>query len=156
MASDNKSFDAIPRKKFPKGEIIVHQEKKPAGIYFLTHGKVNVIIDGEIISEINQMGSILGEMAYFLDNVSSATIQCAEDSEFLYIENPKEFFRNNPEVIYNITKTMCSRILNLSKQVAMLKNKSADNNAEPTEAVIRKEAMSVEAMLDHDDNFVVF
>ena len=156
MASDNKSFDAIPRKKFPKGEVIIQQEKRPAGIYFLTHGKVDVIIDGEKITEINQMGSILGEMAYFLDNVSSATIQCAEDSEFLYIENPKEFFRNNPEVIYNITKTMCSRIINLSKQVAMLKNKSADNNTEASEAAIRKEAMSVEARLDNDDNFVVF
>ena len=154
MASVNQTLDAIPKKKFQGGEFIIIQDKKPKGIYFLTHGSVNVIMDGQKITQINQLGSIFGEMAYFMDNVSSASIQCAVDSDFLHIENPKEFFEANPEVIQNITRIMCSRIINLSKQIAMLKRSTEKSMPDAEEQMLRK--VLVQNAPGDDDDIVIY
>jgi CRP-like cAMP-binding protein len=81
-------------------------------------------MNGAKITEISQLGAIFGEIAYFLNNDSSARNRCATDCEFFHIEEPKQFFRNSSDVIFNITRIMCSRVINLSKQVAMLKGQS--------------------------------
>lgn len=154
MAPINTTLDAIPKRKFGAGEFIIIQDTRPNGIFFLTHGAVDVIMDGQRITKINQLGSIFGEMAYFLDNVSSASIQCAVDSEFLHIENPKEFFRENPEVIQNITKIMCSRIINLSKQIAMLK-RGSESVGHAAEEEMLKKVLNQNPPGD-DDDIVIF
>lgn len=155
MASVNASFDVIPKVKYPAGDCLIVQDTKPPGIFFLTHGSVDVVIDGSTIAEVSQLGAIFGEMAYFLDSDSSATIRCNTDCEFLFIDNPQEFFRNNPDVIYNITKIMCSRIINLSKQVALLKN-----NAGEVSGLVDREAMLDKLLKQsgpvEEDDLVVF
>ena len=156
MARANESLDVIPKKKFSAGDFIIIQDQKPKGIFFLTHGSVDVIMDGEKISEINQLGSIFGEIAYFLDTVSSATIQCSVDSEFLYIDQPKEFFKKNPQVIHNIAKILCSRIINLSKQIAMHKTSAhGDKSTQARDKLVGKVADRNE-IDDGDSDLVVF
>ena len=157
MTTEKEAKVSIPKKSFPAGECIIIQDRKPNGIFFLTRGTVDVIMDGEKISQINQLGSIFGEIAYFLDTVSSATIQCTVDSDFLYIENPKEFFKNNPQVIHNISKILCSRIINLSKQIAMLKTSAAaENKVEKARDRMAEKVTSPVQVEGSDGDLVVF
>ena len=156
MTTENESSEVIPKKKFAAGDYIIIQDRKPNGIFFLTKGSVDVIMDGEKISEINQLGSIFGEIAYFLDTVSSASIRCAIDSEFLYIENPKEFFRNNPQVIHNISKIMCSRIINLSKQIALLKHSSRNKDETKARDKLAEKVPSQNLAEGGDEELVIF
>ena len=149
MASFNESLNAIPTRKFLAGEFIIHQDKKSNGIFFLKRGSVSVIMDGQKITEIDQLGSIFGEMAYFMDNLSSASIQCSVDSEFLHIEDPDQFLSDNPDVIVNITRKMCSRIINLSKQIAMLRT-----GAKAQEEMLRK--VLIQNAPDDDSEIVIY
>jgi len=112
-------------------------------------------MNGAKITEISQLGAIFGEIAYFLNNDSSATIRCATDCEFFHIEEPKQFFRNNSGVIFNITRIMCSRVINLSKQVAMLKGQS--EQAAPLQARDLTAAKAADQISSYDkseDNVV--
>ncbi len=83
-----------------------------------------------------------------MDNVSSASIQLAMDSDLLHIENPKEFVEEDPEVIQNITRILVFRIINLSKQIAMLV-KSIDQSASEAEEQMLSKVLGHNAQRDN-------
>jgi class 3 adenylate cyclase len=76
-----------------KGEVIIEEDARPGGIYFLTKGRVKVLDPaGSLIATVKE-GDIFGEMASFsFPNVRNATI-VADSDLVLYRISGEDFVR---------------------------------------------------------------
>ena len=110
--------DKLLRHSFYKcGNTVFNQGDKGKDIYILKTGAVTVKVDGQIMGLINTPGTIIGEMAYFLGNDRTATVEAIEDSEFSVItgDHLQETLLKHPEIAIDLLKILLERLANTTK-----------------------------------------
>ena len=110
--------DKLLRHSFYKcGNTVFNQGDKGKDIYILKTGAVTVKVDGQIMGLINTPGTIIGEMAYFLGNERTATVEAIEDSEFSVItgDHLQETLLKHPEIAIDLLKILLERLANTTK-----------------------------------------
>jgi CRP-like cAMP-binding protein len=107
---------------YKSGNTIFNQGDKGKDIYILKAGAVTVKVDGQIMGLINTSGTIIGEMAYFLGNQRTATVEAIEDSEFSVITGDylQETLMKNPEIAIDLLKILAERLANTTKYATRL------------------------------------
>jgi CRP-like cAMP-binding protein len=115
--------DKLLKHSFYKaGNTVFNQGDKGKDIYILITGAVTVKVDGQIMGLINTPGTIIGEMAYFLGNQRTATVEAIEDSEFNVItgEYLQETLMKNPGIAIDLLKILSERLANTTKYATRL------------------------------------
>jgi CRP-like cAMP-binding protein len=110
--------DKLLKHSFYKaGNTVFNQGDKGKDIYILKTGAVTVKVDGQIMGLINTPGTIIGEMAYFLGNQRTATVEAIEDAEFSVITGDylQETLMKNPEIAIDLLKILSERLANTTK-----------------------------------------
>jgi CRP-like cAMP-binding protein len=104
------------------GTRVFNQGDAGTDIYILKKGAVTVIVDDQIVGLINTPGTIIGEMAYFLGISRTASIEAAEDSEFIVIpgEQLYQHVMKQPELGIDLLKILSQRLANTTKYAIQL------------------------------------
>ena len=113
--------------KYPPNTIVINEgDDMPYSLYILLSGKVRVVknygsFDQSVVSKLGP-GDFFGEMSLFMQKPRTATVVTAEESIILEIKqsNVYDLIRSNPEMIYSILKTLCSRVDELNSRVRSL------------------------------------
>jgi CRP-like cAMP-binding protein len=104
------------------GTRVFNQGDKGTDIYILKKGAVTVIVDDQIVGLIDTPDTIFGEMAYFLNIPRTASIETAEDCEFIVIpgEQLSEHVMKRPELGIDLLKILSRRLANTTKYAIRL------------------------------------
>ena len=109
---------------YPKNtEIIKEGDTENLSMYIILQGEVDVVknygsSDQVLLTRLSA-GDFFGEMSLFLSKPRNASVIAAENVILLEItqENVSDFIKNNPELLYGITRTLCARIDDMNEKV---------------------------------------
>ena len=110
-------------RSYNAGQVIARQGDLGTGLFIITSGSVNVIIDqGEPnenhVATLTE-GNVFGEMALLLENPRNATIVAAEATEcFTLVRwDFKTLATESPELLWNMLEIMAERLAEADKSV---------------------------------------
>ncbi|MFZ4403679.1 MAG: cyclic nucleotide-binding domain-containing protein [Pseudobdellovibrionaceae bacterium] len=66
--------------EFRPGQIILSEGEQNFSLYFLRSGVVEIVLGGEVITKITQVGSVMGEMSVITSNPVSTTLRSETDA----------------------------------------------------------------------------
>ena len=110
--------------RYPVNTIVINEgDEMPYSLYIVLSGTVRVVkhygkFDQNVVAKLGP-GDFFGEMSLFMQKPRTATVITAEEAIILEIkqDNVYEIIRSNPEMIYNILKTLCIRVDELNSRV---------------------------------------
>ncbi len=118
----------IPEFSLQAGDELLQQNSKAAGIYFLKQGKVRVHKDGYQIAVVSEPGAVFGEMAYFLDHVYTASVECLTPCTFYHLDNPAQHLAAHPQLMLHIGKILSTRLFSLNQYLVDVKTQYEGND----------------------------
>ncbi len=97
---------------FKKDDIVIRKGDPGDKFYIIVTGSVNVINDAGITISSLVKGDVFGEMSLICNETASATIQVAEDTSILYIDqkNFKRILDHYPEIQLYFSRLMANRL----------------------------------------------
>lgn len=114
--SDNdKSFlaDLAYFKKYERGEVIIEQDSIALQLYFTINGKIDIIIDGSLVTSFKGGGQIFGEMSFVHNNPASATVK-ANTKAVMMLFNIDQINTLNEPIYYRLRMDIykaCAEVL---------------------------------------------
>jgi CRP-like cAMP-binding protein len=96
------------------GSILCEEHGEGNEMFILNKGNLEVYIGGKKVADINQAGTVIGEMALLLGEKRTATVKTITDCNITVIkpENLKEAAQNNPDFFLNIAVNLGKRLEN--------------------------------------------
>lgn len=97
---------------FKKDDIVIRKGDPGGNFYIIITGSVNVINDAGITISSLSKGDVFGEMSLICNEAVSATIQVAEDTSILYIDqrNFRKIMDHYPEIQLYFSRLMANRL----------------------------------------------
>ena len=118
--------DAVVKRRFKRGEMIVEQGKKSNALFILLNGRVRVLTaDGrgrEVILATLQPGDHIGEMSLIDNEPHSATVRAEVQSDVLMLGR-MEFARCLPEnssMAYAVMRGLVQRLRHADRKIESL------------------------------------
>lgn len=118
--------DAVVKRRFRRGEILVERGQKSNALYILLTGRARVVASDprgrEVILAVLQPGDYLGEMSLIDNEPHSATVRAEVQTDVLVLGRP-EFSRCLPEnssLSYAIMRGLVQRLRNSNRQIESL------------------------------------
>lgn len=118
--------DAIVKRRFRRGEIIVEQGRKSNALFILLTGRARVLSSDvrgrEVILAVLQPGDYVGEMSLIDNEPHSATVRAEVQTDMLILGRA-EFARCLPEnssLSYAIMRGLVQRLRNADRQIESL------------------------------------
>ncbi len=71
---------------FKKGEFILRQGQINQSLFFLRAGKVEIILSGEVVAELSDVGEVLGEMSVISENPTTTSVRAVGDVECFTVQ----------------------------------------------------------------------
>ncbi|HWZ42822.1 MAG TPA: cyclic nucleotide-binding domain-containing protein [Candidatus Saccharimonadales bacterium] len=118
---------------FGFGEIMIRMNSRPEALFILTSGSATVeVTRGSAIARL-MVGDICGEMAFVENNLASASVIAAEDTETdaLYLSELTEIFTSFPHLEARFYKSLA---LLLSRRLRRTSGELAKALSEETTA----------------------
>lgn len=113
---DKKNLDKVVQffklNTFKKDDIVIRKGDPGGNFHIIITGSVNVINDAGITISSLTKGDVFGEMSLICNEAVSATIQVAEDTSILYIDqnNFKRILDHYPEIQLYFSRLMANRL----------------------------------------------
>ncbi len=108
---------------YETGQIIFLEGDESQDLYILVSGQLDILKGNIKITEINEIGTLFGEMSFLLGAKRTATVKAKNDVKTIRI--PKEgvttFLDEHPQVAREITKILAQRLDETSQIVYGLK-----------------------------------
>lgn len=97
---------------FKKDDIVIRKGDPGGNFYIIITGSVNVINDAGITISSLSKGDVFGEMSLICNEPVSATIQVAEDTSILYIDqkNFRKIMDHYPDIQLYFSRLMAGRL----------------------------------------------
>lgn len=118
--------DAVVKRRFRRGEIIVEHMRKSNSLFILLTGRARVLTSDsrgrEVILAVLQPGDYVGEMSLIDNEPHSATVRAEIQTDMLVLARP-EFTRCLPEnssLSYAILRGLVRRLRNADRQIESL------------------------------------
>ncbi|MGR9053634.1 MAG: Crp/Fnr family transcriptional regulator [Gammaproteobacteria bacterium] len=121
MIDIEQSLSQFPVIALAAGEYLMREGGRTGAIFFLREGSVKVSQRGYEISMQSKKGAVFGEMSILLDRPHTASVQCLVDSEFYRIDQPTQYLKEHPELIWYISEILAVRLFNLSEYLVDVK-----------------------------------
>jgi len=99
-------------KRYGKNEIIIRRGDRGDNFYIVVSGKVSVLNENGLTIATLLSGEVFGEMSLLSDEHASATVQAAEESEILYVDNRefKKILNRSPLLQQYFTRLLAKRL----------------------------------------------
>src|SRR3954470_6352861 len=118
--------DAVAKRRFKRGEIIVEQGEKSNTLFIILTGRVRVVTTDsrgrEVILATLQPGDYIGEMSLIDDEPHSATVRTEIQTDVLMLDRAA-FSRCLPEnssMSYNIMRGLVQRLRHADRKIESL------------------------------------
>jgi len=118
--------DAVVKRRFRRGEIIVEHMRKSNSLFILLTGRARVLTSDsrgrEVILAVLQPGDYVGEMSLIDNEPHSATVRAEIQTDMLVLARP-DFTRCLPEnssLSYAILRGLVQRLRNADRQIESL------------------------------------
>ncbi|MDD5089288.1 MAG: cyclic nucleotide-binding domain-containing protein [Candidatus Wallbacteria bacterium] len=118
---------------FFKGDVIFREGETSREAYLLLSGSLEVVKNGEVVAEIKEEGSFIGEMAVLLGEPRTATLQAKEDCELGVVtdKNFDSLVQKMPTVAYKLAKSLAFRLRETTAELIGLKQSRGIPENEP-------------------------
>jgi CRP-like cAMP-binding protein len=118
--------DAVVKRRFRRGEIVVEQGRKSNALFILLNGRARVLTSDsrgrEVILAVLQSGDYVGEMSLIDNEPHSATVRAEVQTDMLVLGRP-EFTRCLPDtssLSYAILRGLVARLRAADRQIESL------------------------------------
>ncbi|MDA8823884.1 response regulator [Opitutales bacterium] len=128
---------------YKEGDIILNDGEIGKGFCILESGSVEVIREGKTLGEIDQPGSIFGELSEILGLKRDATIRAKTPAKVRHLEESIEkIVSKNPSVSVKLIKTLGKRLYRMNRLVS--KEMVANGTFYPQQTTGQTEILVVE------------
>jgi CRP-like cAMP-binding protein len=103
------------------GEVIIQEGARSGALYFLKEGKVEVSRGGVGLAEIEEAGTVLGEISILLDRPHIAEVKAAGTVRMHVASDAEAFLREHPEVNLHIARSLAKKVYSMSCYLVDLK-----------------------------------
>ena len=103
--------------KFKKDQIVIRKGDRGDNFYIVVSGSVAVLNDAGLSIAKLGAGEVFGEMSLLSDEQTSATVQAAEPSEIMFIDNKRfeNLLSKYPTLQHYFTRLLAKRLSNANK-----------------------------------------
>jgi len=140
------------------GSILCEEGDTGHEMFILNRGNLVVYIGGKKVADINESGTVIGEMALLLGEKRTATIKTVTDCNITIVkpENLVEVAKNNPDFLLNIAVNLGKRLehnctIIRETNELLLESKSSDVPLPPIERTNYKELLGLIRELERYD-----
>ena len=97
---------------FAPGEIVFLEGDESRSIYILVSGTLDVLKGEKKISEINEPGTLFGEMSFLLQTKRTATVRCCDEVQALCIPSSRvaELWNRFTDIAIELTRVLAHRL----------------------------------------------
>ena len=110
------------------GQVVIAEGQAIDGLYFLESGEVEVLKEGTLIAEVYEPGAVFGDMAYLLATPPTATVRTLTPCVFRHVKEPREFFRQNPDMALHMAAILARRLDSLNRYLVDIKHQFKDRS----------------------------
>lgn len=132
---------------YESGEVILIQGKPNQALYFLRHGHLDILVDGELVSSLETPGEILGEMSVINRSVAMATVRALDVVTVFVVQ--EAHFKDLPEETQQTFKGLMNQVLT---QVLVLRLDRTNDRAKRFEATNKELQKTQENLKDLNRN----
>ncbi len=118
--------DAVVKRRFRRGELVVEQGRKSNALFILLNGRARVLTSDtrgrEVILAVLEAGDYVGEMSLIDNEPHSATVRAEIQTDMLVLQR-SDFARCLPEnstLSYAILRGLVRRLRNADRQIESL------------------------------------
>ena len=118
--------DAVVKRRFRRGELVVEQGRKSNALFILLNGRARVLTSDtrgrEVILAVLESGDYVGEMSLIDNEPHSATVRAEIQTDMLVLQR-NDFARCLPEnstLSYAILRGLVRRLRNADRQIESL------------------------------------
>src|SRR3954468_19351072 len=118
--------DAVVKRRFRRGELVVEQGRKSNALFILLNGRARVLTSDtrgrEVILAVLESGDYVGEMSLIDNEPHSATVRAEVQTDMLVLARA-DFARVLPEgstLAYGILRGLVRRLRNADRQIESL------------------------------------
>ena len=118
--------DAVVKRRFRRGELVVEQGRKSNALFILLNGRARVLTSDsrgrEVILAVLESGDYVGEMSLIDNDPHSATVRAEIQTDMLVLQR-SDFARCLPEnstLSYAILRGLVRRLRNADRQIESL------------------------------------
>jgi CRP-like cAMP-binding protein len=118
--------DAVVKRRFRRGELVVEQGRKSNALFILLNGRARVLTSDsrgrEVILAVLEAGDYVGEMSLIDNDPHSATVRAEIQTDMLVLQR-SDFARCLPEnstLSYAILRGLVRRLRNADRQIESL------------------------------------
>lgn len=86
----------LTNQSFNKGDFILRQGQPNQSLFFLRSGRVEILVSGEVVAELDGRGEVLGEMSVINSNPATSSVRAADDVECFSV-NVADFDHVHPK-----------------------------------------------------------
>ena len=109
----------IKLQEYDEGEVVLAAGELGRGFCILEDGVLEVIRDGQVLSEISMVGSIFGELSEILGLKRDAVIQAKSKAKVRHVEESiADIISKNPKVALKLIKTLGRRLYRMNRIAA--------------------------------------
>lgn len=120
-----KECSDLPLQQYAEGDLVISEGGRSGALYFLKSGKVRISRGGEVLAEIDEAGSLFGEISILLDRPHIAEVRALEPSSFHVAEDAEAFLKQHPEVNLLVARSLAKKVDTMSCYLIDLKRQYA-------------------------------
>jgi len=121
----------IRLQEYSEGDIVLNEGELGKGFCILESGSLEVVREGKTLSEIDQPGSIFGELSEILGMKRDAVIKAKTASKVRHVEESiEDIVTKNPKVSVKLIRTLGRRLYRMNRLAT--KEMSANETHTPT------------------------
>ena len=112
------------------GTTLIHAGTLNRNVYVLVSGKIRLLTKGYVVSEVDNPGTIFGEVSALLNAETTADVVVAEKSTFYVIEEFLDFIYKHPNACVSVAQILACRLVNMNNHFVYIKDQLAlvENN----------------------------
>jgi CRP/FNR family cyclic AMP-dependent transcriptional regulator len=106
----------IRLQEYSEGDIVLNEGELGKGFCILESGSLEVVREGKTLSEIDQPGSIFGELSEILGMKRDAVIKAKTNSKVRHVEESiEDIVTKNPKVSVKLIRTLGRRLYRMNR-----------------------------------------
>lgn len=115
----------LPIVTFEDGDIVIGEGRVPGGLYFLKSGKIAVYRGSELITEMDEVGTVIGELPVLLDCPALANSRVVGETSFYFAEDAEAFLLSQPELAVHVARGLAKKLHFMASYLTDLKQQYA-------------------------------
>lgn len=116
----------LPEHVFAPGDVLIEEGTEAGRLLILVSGDVIIERDGVPFAEIDQPGSVFGEMSIVLGQPASATVRAAGEVRVRVADDPDEFLTQRPGAALAVLRTTAGRLDRMTQYLVDVKSQFAE------------------------------